>query len=841
MQSQTTRTQTTNTLNTIGKSSRFMTALMLMTLFGSAASAETDLDIVAAFVESNCVDCHSGDQAEQGLQLTAFVDDWRSDGDTRTSTAGTDTGRTDTAGTDIGRIKTWETVLLRIQSRQMPPPDNGQPDEAEFVAAEQAMVRVLDRYSQSHPYAGTCEPLRRMTRTEYKNAIRDLLSIDIDVNSILPPDSSSDGFDNITVAELSPLLIDRYLTAATRISRAAIGTSVDVPGGVTIRVPPDQSQEQHVEGLPYGTRGGTIVRHFFPRSGSYEIQVRLTRDRDEKVEGISGSHELDVLMDRKRQHRFLLKPVRGGNDHSKYDLDLNVRLEVQAGTHDIGVTFVEKSTPLLEIKREPFDASFNLHRHPRQHPAIHEVSIVGPFDQTSSVGSDQLGHRDTSDSRRRVFVQRPKKERHADASARQVFANLMRLAYRRRIEDADFDVPMRFFHQAFGAPNQISDEVGNPVSLQTRFDAGIEAGLTSILVNPNFLFRSIEQPEGIEPGTPYPIRPIELASGMSYFLWSSIPDEPLLAAAEDGSLADQTQIDEHTRRMLADPRSRSLLDNFADQWLYLRNLPTITPDLRLFPDFDNNLRDAFAEETKLLFADVIRRDASVLELISSDHTFLNERLAKHYEIPGVVGSHFRRVEMEPKWHRGGLLRHGSILTATSYATRTSPTIRGAWVLENILGTPPPPPPPNVPAIKEKTNAAPLSFRESLEQHRSVPACAGCHDLIDPVGFALDRYDAVGRWRSNVEGFPIDAKGRLPDGQDVDGVVELEQGILQRPELFVTALTEKLVTYALGRPITHRDGPAIRRIVRDAAKDNYRISDLISGITQSNLFLMRTSQ
>ena len=771
---------------------------------------DSDLDLVETFVETNCLDCHTGDDSERDFRLDDFVSAWKS-GQTTRETA-----------------DAWEKALLRIQSRQMPPPDTAVPVESEFAAAEAAMTRLLDDHAAQNPFAGQTAPLRRMTRTEYKNAIRDLLSIEVNVDAILPPDSSSDGFDNITVGELSPLLIDRYLTAATRISRAAIGSSVTKPGGVTVRVPPDQSQEGHVDGLPFGTRGGTLIRHHFPKAGEYEIQVRLTRDRDERIEGLSGTNELDILIDRQRKHRFVLKPLRGGQDHSRYDANLNVRLNVSAGAHHVAATFVEKSTSLMEIKREPFDASFNRHRHPRRTPAIHEVSIIGPF------GNAPTDPTQESESRRTVFVARPNSEITPDEAARQVFRRLLRKAYRRGIGDQDLIVPMQFFSDAF--------DKNESLAIQDRFDLAVEAGLTSILVNPNFLFRSVEQPPGMKPGTVYALRPQEVATRLSFFLWSSLPDERLLDAAENGSLSGPEELDSQSRRLLSDPRSRSLVDSFADQWLYLRNLPTITPDLRKFPDFDNNLREAFAEETKRLFADVVERDASVLELIRSDHTFLNDRLAEHYGIPGVQGNHFRKVALKPEWRRGGLLRHGSVLTATSYATRTSPTIRGAWILENILGTPPPPPPPNVPAIKEDSEAAePVSFRDMLAKHRADAACASCHDLIDPVGFALDRYDAVGRWRATVEGIPVDASGKLPDGQIVDGVSELERGILERPELFVMALTEKLMTYALGRPIREADGPAIRRIVRDASADGYRFSDLISGITRSTPFLMRTSQ
>ena len=438
-----------------------------------------------------------------------------------------------------------------------------------------------------------------------------------------------------------------------------------------------------------------------------------------------------------------------------------------------------------------------------------------------------------SSNRRRLFPEQLDIAADPRAAAKVVFAPLLRKAYRRKIGETDFATPLRFFDDAM-------ESVGGRLTDRERFDGAIEAGLTSILVNPNFLFRSHRQPASAEAGQVYPLPSEEVASRLSYFLWSSLPDQELLEVAESGRLSDATVIEQQVRRMLKDSRSASLVDSFVDQWLYLRNLPTITPDLRKFPSFDNNLRDAFAEETRHLFGDLMERDASVLELINSEHTFLNERLATHYGIPNVVGSHFRRVDLRPEWHRGGLLRHGSILMATSYATRTSPTIRGSWVLENIVGTPPPPPPPNVPEIEKKKPGEELSFREMLAEHRDNVACASCHDLIDPVGFALDEYDAVGRYRNTIEGQPVDARGKLPDGQTVDGVEELEEGILSNPELFVMVLTKKLMTYGLGRTLTEADGAAIRRVVSSAAPD-YRLSDLIAGIALSEPFRMRTAQ
>ena len=698
----------------------------------------------------------------------------------------------------------------------MPPAAAERPAEAEYEAAIRELESLLATYAEAHPRPGTTDAIRRLTRNEYRNAIRDLLAFEIDVNEILPADESSHGFDNITVGELSPTLLSRYITAAQLISRRAIGRLERSPEGVTIRVPADQTQEGHVEGLPLGTRGGIVLNHVFTQEGEYEIQLRLARDRDEVVEGLNEEHKIDVLIDRRRVHRFTITPPKN-RDHTNVDANLNAKIKVAAGPHLVGVTFPRTSHSLLEIKRQPFDAAYNRHRHPRPSPAIFEVSIVGPLAAT--------GVGDTP-SRERIFVRRPATSEEELDCARQIVRSLARRAYRRPPSEEDLETPLRFFRDA---------------SRKEGFEAGVEAALAAILVNPNFLFR-IEQPSaGASSGEAYAISDLELASRLSFFLWSSIPDDRLLDLAESGRLREPTVLADEVTRMLADPRSASLVTNFASQWLHLRNLESIQPDLRLFPDFDDNLRQAFRRETELLFDCVVREDRSVKDLLDADFTFLDERLAKHYGIPHIYGGHFRRVDLDSGSHRGGVLRHGSILMVTSYATRTSPTIRGNWVLTNILGAPPPPPPPNVPALKEKTHDANLSVRERLAQHRSNPACASCHDLIDPIGFAMDNFDAVGRWRDFDSGQPIDASGILPDGTKIDGIEHLESAIMKRPELFVNTLVEKLLTFALGRGVEPADGPEVRRIVRRAQQDDYRFSTLVSGIVVSKPFQMRVAE
>ncbi len=755
------------------------------------------------FVKQYCVDCHDGDDAEASLDLANFDAHLAADA----------TQRWDTGD--------WEKMVNRLTARQMPPVDASRPDEVEYASAIAGLNLHLDENAERFPNPGRTDTFRRLNRTEYQNAIRDLLDLDVDVSTWIPADESSHGFDNITLGTISPTLLNRYITAAENISRMAMGGRQLSPGGTTTRLPADQTQEKHVQGLPLGTRGGGIVRQHFAQTGEYEIQLRLARDRDEKVEGLNAPAKIDVLVDRRRVHQFDVKAPRNEAEHSGIDSHLVARFTVTAGPHDIGVTFPDEYASIVQQKRQPFDAAYNRHRHPRRTPAIFEISIAGPF--------DPQGPGDTPSRRAILGDDVPESFNvagHETVAAKRILSRVARIAYRRDVDEADLVVPLQFFSQSFETAG---------------FEAGIESALASILVNPNFLIRVERDAEGVPPGTVHPIRELDLASRLSFFLWSSVPDAELLDLAESGQLRMTDVTEDQIRRMLSDPKSQSLVTNFASQWLYLRNLDSVTPDLRLFPDFDDNLRQAFRRETELLFTDVILNDLSVLDLLASDYTHLNDRLATHYGIPHVQGSHFRRVALQPSTHRGGLLRHGSILTVTSYATRTSPTIRGNWILHNILGTPPPPPPPNVPALKENADVQMLSVRERLAEHRANPACASCHDLIDPVGFALENFDALGRWRDSEDGMKIDVSGYLPDGQQIAGVDDLEAAILKRPEMFVTAVVEKLMTFALGRGIEPSDGPAVRDVVRRSAEDNYRFSALIRGIVMSEPFQMRVAK
>ncbi len=758
-----------------------------------AATRSPQPVVLKRFVDRHCIGCHSSDAKTAGLALDVL-----------------------SKQTVDRHPEPWERVVRKLRSRQMPPPESERPGEREYEAVLSLLEGALDRAAAAHPDPGRTDTFRRLNRTEYQNAIRDLLALEIDGAALLPADPPSNKFDNVTVGDLSPTLMDRYLTAAQKISRLAVGTPARAPGGDTIRIPADRTQEGHVPGLPIGTRGGALIPYTFPLNGEYEITVRLSRDRNEEVEGLREPHELELLLDRARVGLFTVRPPQD-DDHSHVDRHLKQMLRVTAGPHQLGVTFLKQPSSLLGTKRQPYEAHFNMHRHPRISPAVYQVSITGPH------GVNVPG--DTP-NRRRSFISQPRKTSEEEDCARRVLSRLMRRAYRRPVTVEDLKTPMLMFRQA---------------RADSDFDAGVEMALSAVLISPNFLFRIERDPRGIAPKTGYRISDVELASRLSFFLWSSIPDDTLLDLAERKQLSGPKVLEAQVRRMLTDPRARTLATNFAAQWLHLRNLDSATPDARLFPDFDDNLRQAFRQETELLFEGIVRNDRSVLELLTANYTYLNERLAKHYGIPHVYGSRFRRVALARDSKRGGLLRHGSILTVTSYATRTSPVIRGKWVLENLLGVPPPPPPENVPALKDNTVAANLTGRERLAEHRLNPACKSCHNLIDPVGFSLEKFDAIGRWREVEAGKPIDATGGLPDGSRFDGVAGLERALGSRPELFVRTLTENLMMYGLGRVIEEPDAPAIRDIVRQAQADRNRFSSLIVGIATSTPFRMRRTQ
>ena len=764
---------------------------------GSASSHRQTLD-------RYCVTCHNQRLVTAGLKLD----------DADVANPG--------AGAEI-----WEKVVRKLRTGMMPPPNMPQPSMDDRVALLSWLETSLDKAAAAKPNPGRTETLRRLNRTEYQNAIRDLLAVDIDAASLLPADESGHGFDNVTVGDLPPALLDRYISAAQKISALAIGSTQTSLQSDIIRVPPDATQEGHVEGLPVGTRGGVVFPYTFVQNGEYDLQIYLARGYSGDVDGLKDPqpHEIKVLLDRTPIGEFTVQRPENGDD-SLIDKNLKIRVPVTAGPHQVGVTFVKNSSSLLETGRQPLQSRFNERRHPRVTPAISQVSVTGPY---APQGADD------TPSRHRIFVCRPAFAKGAGeagpstseetACARRILSALMRRAYRRPISETDLERPMAFYREG---------------KSERDFDAGIGKALTAVLVNPEFLFRVEADPAKTPASAAYRISDLELASRLSFFLWSSVPDDALLDAAIRGELRRPEVLERHVRRMLADPRSYNLASNFAGQWLRLRNVTSVDPNVRLYPDFDDNLRQAFRTETELFVDSVVREDRSVLDLLRADYTFLNERLAKHYGIPNVYGSRFRRVELGPDSRRGGLLRQGSVLAVTSYATRTSPVIRGVWVLSNIIGAPPPPPLPNVPALDGNVPAN-LPVRERMAAHRASPVCASCHRTIDPVGFALENFDAVGRWRDNEgDSGPIDVSGTLPGTGDIKGVSGLEDALLQRPDLFATTLTEKLLTFALGRGVEYYDAPAVRKILREAQPGGYRFSSLILGIVNSAPFQMRRS-
>jgi hypothetical protein len=711
----------------------------------------------------------------------------------------------------------WEKVVRKLRVRHMPPIGLPRPDEKTYDTVVGSLAAQLDAAAAAHPNPGRTDTFRRLNRTEYHNSIRDLLALDVDVTSLLPADEAGYGFDNVTVGNLSPTLLESYLQTAQRVSTLALGIVGKSPGGDLQTLPPDLTQEQHFEDQPLGTHGGMIMKYTFPQDADYDITVRLQRDRNEHVEGIAGSHDVEVMLDGERVRFVTVKPP-GGPDHSTVDKDLSFRLGVKAGPHVVSATLPKESSSVLESGRQPYMAHFNMDRHPRLTPAIYSISIVGPY--------NAKGPGDTP-SRRRILVCTPTRPSEEEPCAKKIFATLTRRAYRRAVSDKDLQAPLKFYKQG---------RTGG------SFDDGIDMGLRAVLVSPEFLFRIEQDPSGLAPQTPYKISDVELASRLSFFLWSSIPDDELLNIAVKNKLREPGMLEKQVQRMLADERSHTLVTNFADQWLYLRNLASTNPDMRIFAGFDDNLRQAFRRETELFLDDIFRQDCSVLELLSANYTYLNERLAKHYGIPNVYGARFRRVDLDENSHRGGLLRQGSILTVTSYADRTSPVIRGKWILGNVMGVAPPPPPPNVPKLPEVHGVeSPVSMRARMAQHRANPACAGCHKLMDPLGFSMENYDAVGRWRTREASQVIDASGGLPDGSTFTGVDGLQKAIMSRPEAFVNTITEKLMTYSLGRGVTFADAPAVRKIVRDNRESGYHFQSLVLSIVDSTPFQMRRTQ
>jgi hypothetical protein len=708
------------------------------------------------------------------------------------------------------RPEIWEKVVRKLRTGAMPPAGAPHPEPAASDRLASWLESALDRAAAVSPNPGRVPAVRRLTRTEYRNAVRDLLALqdlprELDIDLLLPADNTV-GFD--TVAELlfvTPTLMEGYVTAARKISRVAVGDPTLPLIVDTYRLPLELPQDDHVGELPLGTRGGTLIRRHFPADGEYVIKVELAG-------AARDTHDLEVSVDGERVALFPIgPPKRQPDSEDERDAGPQLRIPVRAGPRAVAVAFVKKTSAANEALVRPYRRSRG------SQPSVGAVTISGPH-QPSGAGD--------TPTRRRLFVCRPTAASDEPACARRILLTLTRRAYRRAVADQDVDRLLPFYREG---------------RAEGGFEAGIQRALERMLVSPEFLLRA-EYPRANTRGSAYAVTDVELASRLSFFLWSSIPDDELLTVAVEGRLRSPSMLEQQVRRMLKDERAEALVSNFAAQWLYLRDLQARRPNDRLFPDFDDGLRQALLRETELFFGSILREDRSVVELLKADYTYLNERLAQHYGIPNVYGSHFRRVTLGPGSARAGLLGHGSILTLTSYATRTSPVVRGKWVLENILGAPPPPPPPNVPALPDATGAGkPLTMRERMAQHRTNAVCASCHARMDPLGFALEQFDAVGRWRTRDEsGLPIDASGTLPEGTAFDGVTGLREILLARPELFVTTLTEKLLTYAVGRELGHHDAPAVRGIVRAAAGSDYHFSSVIAGIVSSTPFQMRQS-
>jgi hypothetical protein len=777
-----------------------------------------------------CFDCHNDEDRTANLSLQSL-----------------DLG-------DVGKdAAKWEHVVLKLEAGMMPPHDGGpRPTAEQRTALIGYLETELDRAAEASPDPGRTVPFHRLNRSEYHNAIRDLLALDVDVENLLPGDDASYGFDNIGgVLKLSPTLLERYLNAADKVSRLAVGTTPPFVNVDSFHVPDDRSQEHRLPGLPFGTRGGLVIDYNFPQDGDYAIAAALARDLNEGMPVYEEPQTLEISIDHERVGLFTLAaaetvppppvdpkdfasdfpparrlPIDKQRERNKADENWSVRVPVKAGNHEVTVTFLGKSGALTTDVRErflrPFPRGLNIPEG-RSGSYLRRVEISGPFD---SAGPGKTA------SRERIFNCGPEGETWAptmetDACAKEIVSNLARRAYRRPVTDADVKPLLGFYRRT-------REDEGS-------FDAGIQMALKAMLTSPEFLFRIERDPADAAPGSVYRLDDVTLASRLSFFLWSSIPDDELLRVAERGQLRDPAELERQVKRMIADPRSDAFVTNFAGQWLYLRNLEAVVPVQSVFPNFDDTLREGLRRETELFFASIVREDHSVLDLLNADYTYVNERVAKHYGIPNIKGNHFRRVQLAADSPRRGLLGKGSILAVTSQPDRTSPVLRGKWILTNLLGAEPPPPPANVPpldATKATSGGKLLSMRERLAQHRANPACATCHVLMDSLGFGLEGFDAVGRYRTFDEvGDPVDASGVLPDGSRFEGMQQFRAALMSS-ELFRATLAEKLMVYALGRGIEPHDMPVVRAIVRGAADKDNRFSQYLLGVVESTPFQMR---
>lgn len=753
-----------------------------------------------AFIDSYCVGCHSDALKTGGLTLQ----------------------KTDLANVPAA-AETWEKVIRKVRANAMPPQGAKHPEKPATDAFLSYLETSIDTAARAKPNPGHIA-LHHLNRAEYGNAIRDVLGLKIDPTPLLPIDDAEFGFDNIAdVLKTSPTLMQRYVSAAWEIARLAVSDTGIDPEATIYRSKPDLSQNVQMENFPIGTRGGLKVEHNFPVDGEYEISVRLWRTTTDIIRGLEDTHQIELSID---GARFDLVTVGGTTDRdlsyrspfeSDADIDrrLTFRVPIRAGMHSIMTTFVWNSETQYDGLLEPFIRTNHDTLSYRGLPAVDWLTVAGPFHVTGT-GESQ--------SRHHIFICHPASAKEEQPCARKIIQRLARRAYRRPATDKEIEKVVTFYDTG-------RNEGGS-------FDDGIEGAIQLILTSPEFLFRVERDPANVAPGTVYRIDDLTLASRLSFFLWSSGPDDELLSFAAAGKLRDARVLDAQVARMLRDPRSQALIENFAGQYLSLRSLASIVPDYHTFPDFDDNLRQAMKRETELFFDSIIREDRSVMDLLNADYTFLNERLARHYGMTGIYGSHFRRVTLSDV-NRRGLLGQASLLTLTSYANRTSPVLRGQWILTNILGLPPNPPPPDVPNLKEKSDFSnPTSLRERLEQHRAVMPCAGCHRVMDPVGFALENFDAVGRWRSKDDGVPIDSSGTLFNGTTTRGPADLRKALSAQPEIFAGVLTEKLLTYALGRGVQYYDMPAIRGILKASSANDYRFSSIVLNIVKSSPFQMK---
>jgi mono/diheme cytochrome c family protein len=764
-----------------------------------ACAQPSSTDAPQAVLNKYCVTCHSAKLHTGGLSLQDL---------------------------NLGHVpadaETWEKVIRKLRTGSMPPQGMPRPDAASVNELASFLENSIDRAAAAKPTPGHAA-MHRLNRAEYANAMHDLLALDVDAAALLPPDDESSGFDNIAdVLRMSPSLMERYLSASWNISREAVGNMNISTATATYRVRPDLSQDQHMEGLPLGTRGGIVVQHYFPLDAEYVIKLRLWRNTFDLMRGMEDQHQIEISVDGNQvrlataggREDFIRMAQNPGDFDADLDKRLTVRMTLKAGTHSIAASTVLRSHAETDAVIKPFLRTTVDGLDITGDPSVDRLTVEGPLNPTGP------GH---TPSRARIFICQPTSTKDELPCARKIISALLHRAYRRPLTPGDLETPLSFYQRRRN---------GNGT-----FAEGIEAALQFILASPEFLFRFEPDPGNLPVDAIYPLGDVALASRLSFFLWSSPPDEELLTLASQKKLSDHAILEQQVRRMLADSRADALVDNFAEQWLFLRNLKTASPDLQIFPDFDDNLRQAMRQETKLFFQSIVREDRSAMDLLNADYTFVNERLARHYGIPGIYGSQFRRVTLTDE-DRRGLLGQGSILTVTSYGNRTSPVQRGKWILTNLLGIPPTPPPPNVPALKENGDGKPLSLRERMEQHRADPVCAGCHKVMDPIGFALENFDAVGQWRTLDDGSPIDPSGTLYNGTRVDGPVALRNMLASHPDVFAEVMTEKLLTYALGRGVQYYDMPAVRKIVHDSSAHDFRFSSLVLGTVESVPFEMK---